>query len=143
MLRGFATVVFQTDDMAATVRWYTELLGIEPYFTAPGPDGQTAYTEFRVGDSQDEFGFMDARFGRGPRVPGAGEVVYWHVDDIEAAVERLLDMGATVHNPITQRGAGFVTAQVLDPFGNLLGVMYNPHYVETLQPSTTARSATS
>ncbi|MER7475207.1 hypothetical protein ABT351_31575, partial [Micromonospora sp. NPDC000018] len=29
------------------------------------------------------------------------------------------------------RGSGFVTATVVDPFGNLLGVMYNPHYVET------------
>ena len=26
----------------------------------------------------------------------------------------------------------FVTASVVDPFGNILGVMYNPHYVEIL-----------
>ena len=28
---------------------------------------------------------------------------------------------------------GFVTAAVLDQFGNMLGVMYNPHYLEILQ----------
>lgn len=28
--------------------------------------------------------------------------------------------------------AGFVTASVIDPFGNVLGVMYNPHYVDVL-----------
>lgn len=25
-------------------------------------------------------------------------------------------------------GQGFVTASVTDPFGNVLGIMYNPHY---------------
>jgi hypothetical protein len=28
-----------------------------------------------------------------------------------------------------------VTAAVVDPFGNVLGIMYNPHYVETLESS--------
>jgi hypothetical protein len=36
--------------------------------------------------------------------------------------------------PITERGdSGFVTAAILDPFGNILGVMYNPHYLEILR----------
>jgi hypothetical protein len=26
-----------------------------------------------------------------------------------------------------------VTAAVVDPFGNVLGVMYNPHYLEVLE----------
>jgi hypothetical protein len=30
------------------------------------------------------------------------------------------------------QGAGFITASVVDPFGNILGVMYNPHYVAVL-----------
>ena len=41
-------------------------------------------------------------------------------------------MGATEYEPITPRGEGFVTASVVDPFGNVLGVMYNPHYLEIL-----------
>jgi hypothetical protein len=28
---------------------------------------------------------------------------------------------------------GFVTAAVVDPFGNVLGIMYNPHHVEILR----------
>lgn len=27
---------------------------------------------------------------------------------------------------------GFTTASVIDPFGNILGVMHNPHYLEVL-----------
>ena len=50
-----------------------------------------------------------------------------------AAVDRMLSMGATEHDPITPRESGFVTASVVDPFGNILGVMVNPHYLEILQ----------
>jgi hypothetical protein len=32
-----------------------------------------------------------------------------------------------------ERGTeGFVTATVVDPFGNILGVMHNPHYLDML-----------
>jgi hypothetical protein len=41
-------------------------------------------------------------------------------------------MGAEPHQPVTERGEGFVTASVVDPFGNVLGIMRNPHYLEML-----------
>jgi uncharacterized glyoxalase superfamily protein PhnB len=58
--------------------------------------------------------------------------VFWHVDDLVATVERLLALGATEYEPIQDRGHGFVTASVVDPFGNVLGVMTNPHYLDVL-----------
>jgi predicted enzyme related to lactoylglutathione lyase len=66
---------------------------------------------------------------------GAGRaIVYWHLEDIEAAFEKLLSMGATHYEPITPRGEeGFVTAAVVDPFGNVLGIMYHPHYLQMLR----------
>ena len=57
--------------------------------------------------------------------------MHWHVDDLEGTVQRLLCPGrrrSTSRSP--RAGEGFVTASVVDPFGNVLGVMYNPHYVE-------------
>jgi hypothetical protein len=39
-------------------------------------------------------------------------------------------MGATEHEPRTERGAGFITASVVDPFGNLLGITYSPQFVQ-------------
>jgi hypothetical protein len=30
---------------------------------------------------------------------------------------------------VRERGPGFVTASVVDPFGNVLGIMYNRHYL--------------
>jgi hypothetical protein len=49
--------------------------------------------------------------------------MHWHVDDVPAAVTRLLELGATEYQPVTVREAGFVTASVVDPFGNILGLM--------------------
>ncbi len=48
-------------------------------------------------------------------------------------------MGAQEYQPITPHGdSGFVTASVVDPFGNVLGVMSNPHYLEMLASSKEA-----
>lgn len=136
MLRGLSTISFFAGDVEAAGDWYAGLLGARPYFRVPGPDGRAVYLEFRVGDHQHELGLIDARFR--PGTAGAGEpggaVAYWHVDDLEGAVARLVSMGARVHEEITERGedTGFATASVVDPFGNVLGVMTNPHYLRML-----------
>ncbi|MFF8695785.1 VOC family protein [Streptomyces sp. NPDC015144] len=127
MLRGLTTVSFWTTDLTAAKEWYTELLGVEPYFERPG------YAEFRIGDHQHELGLIDSRYapagaGAGP----GGAIVYWHVDDVPATLERLLSLGAKEYEPLMERGPGFVTASVTDPFGNVLGVMYNRHYLDML-----------
>lgn len=47
--------------MKAAKQWYSELLGIVPYFERSGPDGQLAYIEFRLGDYQHELGLINRR----------------------------------------------------------------------------------
>jgi predicted enzyme related to lactoylglutathione lyase len=132
-LRGVATVNFWADDVPAAVKWYSELLGIEPYFVRP-EEGPPAYVEFRLGDYMDELGIIDSKYAPKGAKPGpGGAVVFWHVDDIEGMLERVKSMGATEYDPLTPRGdSGFITASVVDPFGNILGLMYNPHYLEIL-----------
>jgi predicted enzyme related to lactoylglutathione lyase len=131
--RGFATLNIYADDVPAAAEWYAEVLGVAPYFERPGPEGRPAYVEFRVGDHQAELGIIDRRFAPpgAPAQPG-GAIMHWHVDDLDATVARLLSLGATELQPITPRGEGFVTASVVDPFGNVLGVMTNPHYLQML-----------
>jgi predicted enzyme related to lactoylglutathione lyase len=133
MLRGLTTVSFWAADLAAAKKWYAELLGIDPYFERPG------YAEFRLGDYQHELGLIDSRYAPDPSATGpAGAVVYWHVDDVRATLEKLLSMGAKEHEAPIDRGKGFVTASVVDPFGNILGIMYNPHYLEVLDATKKA-----
>lgn len=134
LLRGVATISFWATDMEAAKKWYTELLGLEPYFERPGPDGRPAYMEFRLGDYQHELGIINRNYAPKEATAGpGGAVVYWHVDDIAATLEKVMAMGAKEYEPLTKRGeAGFITASVVDPFGNILGLMYNPHYLEIL-----------
>jgi predicted enzyme related to lactoylglutathione lyase len=128
-LRGVATISFFAADHAAAQKWYTEFLGIEPYYVVPG------YVEFRLGDYQQELGLIDSKYApnfdtsaTGPK----GAVLYWHVDDLNATLDDLLSRGAKLLDAPQDRGEGFITASVVDPFGNVLGIMYNPHYLEVL-----------
>lgn len=132
MLRGLATVSFYATDLAEAAAWYTKVLGVEPYYAFPH-EGPPAYIEFRIGDYEHELGFIDARWAP-HKTAGepSGSVVFWHVDDVPGALERLVGFGARVHEEVTRREDGFVTASVVDPFGNILGVMYNPHYLAIL-----------
>ncbi|TKC12062.1 VOC family protein [Pedobacter polaris] len=130
LLRGLATISFYTNDLAAANKWYSELLGIEPYFNVPG------YSEFRIGDYQHELGIIDSRYApEGATEKPAGAIAYWHVDDLQGTLDQLIAQGATLYQPITDHSGGkgnFVTASVVDPFGNLLGIMTNKHYLEIL-----------
>ncbi|GAB4070185.1 VOC family protein [Angustibacter speluncae] len=131
MLRGPATVNLYVDDVAAAARWYADLLGIEPYYRRDGDDGVPAYLEFRFGDRETELGLIDRRWSPFPAdaTPG-GVVLHWAVDDLDAAIAALTAAGATPLLPRTEHGPGFVTASFVDPFGNVLGVMHNVHYLE-------------
>lgn len=132
MFCGFATINYFADDMTAAEAWYTEVLGIEPYFRREF-DGRPAYVEYRIGDYQAELGIIDSRFApHGAPEGPSGVVMNWHVDDLPAALERLISLGAKELQGITPRGDGFVTASVVDPFGNVIGIMTNPHYLEVL-----------
>ena len=133
MLRGMSTVSYYTPDLPAAVEWYSDLLGTKPYFEQPG------YAEFRVGDYEHELGLIDTMHAPpGHAIDPGGAILYWHVDDVRAVRQRLLDKGAKELEPVTERGHGFVTASVVDPFGNVLGIMQNPHYLEMLGSSAPA-----
>ena len=131
MLRGLTTITYSADDVAAAADWYASVLGVEPYFRKDFNDA-LAYVEFRIGDYAHELGILDRRYiGPTPERQG-GTVAYWAVDDVQASYDRLLELGATPNQPVTEQGPGFVTASVTDPFGNVLGVMFNQHYLDTV-----------
>jgi predicted enzyme related to lactoylglutathione lyase len=132
MLRGLTTVAYTADDLEAAAKWYGELLDTTPYFR------RREYIEFRIGDYQHELGILDRRYlgelGNPQSSSGgpAGVIAYWHVDDVQATFDRLLAMGATPHQPPRHFSEEFVGASVVDPFGNILGIMRNPHYLDVL-----------
>ena len=127
ILKGLTTMVLTADDVDAAAEWYADFLGQSPYFRQP-PEGPAAYVEFRIGPDEDELGIMDRSYAPEGTAAGSSSVTHWHVDDVEKALADLVGRGATVHTPVTPRGPEFVTAAVMDPFGNVLGLMYSPHW---------------
>jgi predicted enzyme related to lactoylglutathione lyase len=113
MLLGLRTAIYRTPDLAAGKLWYTKALGIAPYFDQP------FYVGYNVGGF--ELGLL-------PDATQSTVGVYWGVKDITVAYARLLELGAQPRTEVTDVGDGIRTADVLDPFGNVLGIIENPHF---------------
>ena len=115
MILGLRTAIYPAMDLAAAKRWYTEMLGVAPYFD------EFFFVGFSVGGF--ELGLLpDALAGT------AGPQPLWGVADIEAAYARLLALGASALSPVADVGAGIKVAAVTDPFGNRFGIIENPHF---------------
>lgn len=115
MILGLRTVIYPAPDLAAAKDWYAKLLGQAPYFDEP------FYVGFSVGGF--ELGLIpDAQPG------SAGAQPLWGVAKIELAYARLLELGATALEPVTEVGGGIKVAAVQDPFGNRFGIIENPHF---------------
>lgn len=111
MFLGLRTTIYQANDLQRATGWYTKLVGHEPYFNQP------FYVGFRVGGH--ELGLIP---------DGDGATTYWGTTDIEAEFARVIAIGATAHAAIKDVGEGIRVASVKDPFGNIVGLIENPHF---------------
>ena len=118
---GLRTAIYTVDDLARATAWYRQLLGVAPYFDQP------FYVGFNVGGF--ELGLIPLE-GGAPSGAG-GAVAYWGVERLAEAWPRLLALGAAVVNEPQDVGEGIQVAVARDPFGNLLGVIENPHFPNT------------
>ncbi|MBO3663041.1 VOC family protein [Microbacterium stercoris] len=125
-LRGLANLNVVADDVPAAIDWYTRVFGEAPYFVRP-ETGEPQYAEWRFGDDADEFAVMSSAFRPSLAAPG-GALASIHVDDIRAAFDWLVGLGARPADPIVERGGGFWSASIADPFGNLIGLIQSPHW---------------
>ena len=68
--------------------------------------------------------------GENPDVDQAKDAVtYWGVPDAEDAYTKLLALGAKPYQAVQEVGGGIKLGAVMDPIGNRLGVIENPHFV--------------
>src|SRR5215510_7170528 len=114
---GLRTAIYHALDLAQAKSWYSKILGIEPYFDQP------FYVGFNVGCYE---------LGLDPdpssSASAGGVVVYWGVANADAALKHLLSLGAAEHTNVQDVGEAIRVATVLGPFGNILGVIENPHF---------------
>jgi predicted enzyme related to lactoylglutathione lyase len=115
---GLRTVIYHAPDLDKAKAWYSAVLGIQPYFDQP------FYVGFNVG------GYELALDPDASSTPGgkAGAVTYWGVADAQAAFARLISLGAIERSAVQDVGEGIRVATVFDPFGNIFGIIQNPHF---------------
>ena len=119
MFLGLRTVKYEVQDMAKAKEWYGKVFGVQPYFDEPA-----YYVGYNIGGY--ELGLVPEAKAATKR--DAAGVAYWGVEDIRASYKRLLDLGATSVSDVQDVGGGILVAEVRDPFGNVLGIIYNPHF---------------
>jgi predicted enzyme related to lactoylglutathione lyase len=119
MVLGLRTVIYHVSDIQRAKDWYGKAFGVKPYFDEP------FYVGFNIG------GF---ELGLDPDIDGVkpgpgGTVAYWGVPNADKAVEHFVGAGARLESPVRDVGGGIRVATVADPFGNLMGLIENPHFV--------------
>ena len=104
------------DDLEAAVAWYTERLGSSPTLTAP------QLARFDLGGSRLTVHLADEFNTGGP----AGCVAYWDVEDVDQVTADWVGAGAIAHRGPKTIMTGERLCQLLDPFGNLIGIRQAP-----------------
>ncbi len=112
MFKKLRTVIYNVPDLQKAKEWYTELTGKQPYFDE----------DFYVG-----FDFNGCEMGLHPLdetvTIGNQTVSHWAVEDIEKAVEKLIEKGATILYKTSDVGGGIKVATLIDPWGNAVGLI--------------------
>ncbi len=110
MLNKLRTVIYHVADLQKAKEWYVQLTGVQPYFDEP----------FYVG-----FDINGCELGLDPDgtkfTEGNNTLTYWSVDDINAAVEKAVSIGAAIVSPVTNVGGTIEVATIKDIFGNYIG----------------------
>jgi predicted enzyme related to lactoylglutathione lyase len=118
MFQGLRTAAYQVKELDKAKAWYSNVLGLQPYFDQP------FYVGFNVGGF--ELGLVPAQDAKPNRAPAG--IAYWGVADAQAAYKRLVELGASGLEPIRDVGEEILIGAVRDPFGNVLGVIQNPNF---------------
>ena len=111
MNHGIRTVIYPVKDVGRAKGLFGKLLGSEPNVDQP------YYVGFKVGEQ--EIGLLPNGHASGM----SGPLGYFHVDDIKKTLEALVREGAQIQQPVKDVGAGRLVAAVVDPDGNLIGLL--------------------
>jgi predicted enzyme related to lactoylglutathione lyase len=110
-VQGIKTVLHPVSDIDKAQAVYTALLGVAPQASS------SYYVGYDVAGQH--IGLLPGGGPQGLTSP----VAYWHVDDIEAKLAEVTAAGATIKDATNEVGGGRVVASVIDPDGNVLGLI--------------------
>lgn len=108
------TVIIFTSRMKDLAEFYRQGLGLEPYQESPQHMGCLVGSVY-FGFDQTDAGCAEARSRPGP-------TIWFTVEDIQDCFARLVELGATVRYPPTEKPWGAVLASLEDLDGNIFGI---------------------
>ena len=115
---GLRTAIYKVSDIKKAKQWYSKAFLTEPYFDEP----------FYVG-----YNIAGFELGLQPEESPTKEknesvLAYWGVEDINLEYKRFLNLGATEHEAPQNVGGEISVATVKDNWGNIIGLIHNPHF---------------
>lgn len=116
---GLRTCIYKVENLQEAKAWYTKAFDTSPYFDEP------YYIGFNIGGF--ELGLQSPDEGQANQ-KAVNIMTYWGVENIEAAYQQFLDLGATPHELPMNVGGEIVVAAVKDPWNNVVGLIYNPAF---------------
>lgn len=114
---GLRTTIYKVSDINTAKDWYAKVFQVLPYFDQP------FYVGFNI--SGYELGLQPEE-NPGPKTDSV--VCYWGSDNIESDYEHFLSLGAKMHEAPQNVGGQISVASVIDPWGNVIGLIYNPEF---------------
>jgi PhnB protein len=128
-------------DAARAATWYEQAFGATLGSRIRVPDGRFMQIELIFGDSRimiaDEFPEMGAVSPQ--TLGGTYGALTITVENVDAAWQQALDVGATVFHPLQDAFWGERHGQMLDPFGHRWGLAQK---IEDVPPEEVQRRAT-
>jgi predicted enzyme related to lactoylglutathione lyase len=114
---GLRTCIYYVPDLQKAIDWYTQAFETEPYFNEP------FYVGFNVAGY--ELGLLPQEK---PLNRDVNIETYWGVENAQEQYDRFISLGAIGHSAPQNVGGEIVVATVLDPWGNAIGLIYNPEF---------------
>jgi PhnB protein len=136
---GYHTVTpyLAVDDAAEAIEYYTKAFGAKERGRMEGPDGKIGHAELEIGDSvvmvSDPFPQASTRPPK--ELGGTSASVFMYVEDVDAAVKRAVDAGATIAMEVADQFWGDRFGTVTDPFGHVWSIAT---HVEDVSPEEMA-----
>lgn len=115
---GLRTAIYRVSDINVAKEWYAKVFETRPYFDQP------FYVGFDIGGF--ELGLQPEE------TPVAGKkesvVAYWGVREIYKEYNKFIEAGAVEYEKPTEVGEGIIVATIKDPWENIIGLIFNPHF---------------
>jgi predicted enzyme related to lactoylglutathione lyase len=122
---GLRTCIYKVAELEKATLWYATVFGVSPYFNEP------FYVGFNIGGFELGLQPMEGHEHKGENV-----LTYWGVEDIDSVYNHLLSSGASSHEAPQNVGGDIMVASVIDPWNNIVGIIYNPGFELKPTPQT-------